>query len=151
VQILDDTLLGMVFSDWRKSRRAQNWYADWERDTLREVEVAPGSCIMAETSLLRSFAAFDERLKLYFTDDDLCHDIRKTAKAIHFLPDALILHYEKSSVENQSRFARDIYFEDMLRYCRKHFGLLCTLFLHFWVALSIYAMNAKQLLKAVRA
>jgi GT2 family glycosyltransferase len=149
--LLDDTLLSLVFSAWRKNRRKRLWYSDWQRDTWREVEVAPGSSIMAETALIRSFGAFDETFKLYLTDDDLCHDIRATGKSIHFLSDALILHYEKSTVANRSRFAREIYFGDMLVYSRKHFGLLPSLFLRFWVILSRWAMDAKQSLKEQQA
>jgi GT2 family glycosyltransferase len=149
--LFDDTLLSLFFSAWRKKRREALWYSDWQRDSLKTVEVAPGSSIMAETALLDKVGGFDECFKLYFTDDDLCHDIRATGKPIHFLPDALILHYEKSAVTNRRRFARDIYFEDMLRYSRKHFGVLPTLFLSFWVMLSRWAMDAKQSLKEARA
>jgi hypothetical protein len=67
------------------------------------------------------------------------------------LPDALILHYEKSSVTNRGRFYRENYYADMLAYSRKHFGALPTIFLHFWLILSAWAAEAKAALKVAQA
>lgn len=124
--VLEYTLIGMIFSGWRNKRQTYNFYADWQRDTLREVEIAPGSSLMAYREDLLSFGVFDETLKLYFNDDDLCHNIRAMGKVIHYLPDAQITHYEKSSVQTQSQMARRMYFEGMLIYSQKHFSILKT-------------------------
>lgn len=124
--LLDYTFLGLLFNRWKHSQHDYNFYSDWQRDTLREVEVAPGSCLMAFREDLLSFGVFDERLRLYFNDDDLCHNIRALGKTIHYLPDAQITHYEKSSVQTQSKLARQMYFEGLLTYSQKHFGILKT-------------------------
>ena len=120
--LLDYTFVGIIFAQWKKARHADNFYHDWQRDSLKTVEIAPGSSIMAHREDLLSFDVFDETLQLYFNDDDLCHNIRALGKEIHYLPFAWITHYEKSSVRTQSQLARKLYFADMLRYSQKHFG-----------------------------
>lgn len=144
--LLDDTLLGVLFPQWRNKRRRWRWYMDWHRDSTQAVEVAPGSCIMARSDLLLSFQIFDDRLKLYFTDDDLCKSILDCGYQIHFLADVTLLHYEKSGIQGMKRTARQIYFADMLTYCRKQYGLWRTLFLQLFLAPTQWAMDFKYYL-----
>ncbi|GAB5490486.1 MAG: hypothetical protein Phog2KO_07010 [Phototrophicaceae bacterium] len=124
--VLDYTFIGILFATWKQARHAENFYYGWQRDTLKTVEIAPGSSIMVYREDLLSFGVFDENLQLYFNDDDLCHNIRALGKEIHYLPSAWITHYEKSSVRTQSQLARQMYFADMLRYSQKHFGWVKT-------------------------
>src|SRR6185369_11000593 len=56
--LLGYTFLGVIFAPVRDRRRAVMWYADWQRDSNRAVEVIPGSCIMARRDLLNSFGTF---------------------------------------------------------------------------------------------
>lgn len=120
--VLNYTFIGIIFAKWKQVRLADNFYHGWQRDTVKTVEIAPGSSIMAYREDLLSFGVFDETLQLYFNDDDLCHNIRALGKEIHYLPSAWITHYEKSSVRTQSQLARKLYFADMLRYSQKYFG-----------------------------
>ena len=142
--LLGYTGLGVLLSGWRDRRRLQMWYEGWQRDNNRAVEVAPGSCIMTYRDLLLSFGIFDERLKLYFTDDDLCRSILDAGKEIHFLADTVLLHYEKSSIKGMTRRARNIYFDDMLVFSRKHFGFWRTLLLYVLHIPTRFAMDIKQ-------
>ena len=141
--LLGYTGLGIIFSSWRDERRRKMWYDGWGRDTDKSVEVAPGSCIMTYRDLLLSFDVFNEELKLYFTDDDLCRSILATGHEICFLAEPVLLHYEKSTVRNITRQAREIYFEDMLYFSRKHFGFLRTFFLRLLVIPTRLGMDVK--------
>jgi N-acetylglucosaminyl-diphospho-decaprenol L-rhamnosyltransferase len=146
--LLGYTGLGVLLSGLRDRRRLRMWYDGWQRDSNRAVEVAPGSCIMTYRDLLLSFGVFDESLKLYFTDDDLCRSILAAGKEIYFLAHTVLLHYEKSSIKGMTRRARNIYFDDMLVFCRKHFGWWRTLLLYILHMPTRFAMDIKQKLIA---
>lgn len=120
--LLSYTFLGVLFPHWRERRRRAMWYADWERDSTRAVEVAPGSCLMARRAILARIGYFDERLKLFFTDDDLCRRIVQTGAAIHFVAEATIVHDEHASLSQVPRLTQRIYWADLLTYTRKHHG-----------------------------
>jgi N-acetylglucosaminyl-diphospho-decaprenol L-rhamnosyltransferase len=145
--LLDYTLLGKLFPQWRNKRREIMWYQDWQRDTDKAIEVAPGSCIMAKRELLLRFAGFDKKLKLYFTDDDLCASILKEGYTIHFLAEPVLLHHEKSSIKRMQGQMLQIYFEDLLVFCRKNYGILPTLLLNLLLVPTQISMNLIHLLQ----
>lgn len=141
------TLVGVIFSRWRDRRHRTMFYADWSRDSIRAVEVAPGSNILCRRSVLAESGLFDEAQKLYFTEDDLCRRINASGYPIHFLPDALLLHHEHTSVQKVQRLASQIYFDDLLVYCRKYYGPVLTLLLHALIIPTRYGMNLMQRLR----
>ncbi|MFQ3658663.1 MAG: glycosyltransferase family 2 protein [Anaerolineae bacterium] len=93
--------------------RRRFWYADWGRDTDRDVEAVPGSC----TLLRREDARMDDDLLLYFPEDALAARLRRPFR---FLSSAVIEHHEKSSTANWQ--ARRIFFRDLLTYTRRCHG-----------------------------
>ena len=116
------TFLGALLPGWRDRRRARMWYAEWDRESDREVEIAPGSNILARREVLARIGGFDERLKLYFTEDDLCVRIAAEGCAIRYLAGATIIHDEHASTQSIQRLATRIYFDDLITYTRLHFG-----------------------------
>jgi len=120
--LLSYTFLGVLFPRWRERRRRAMWYEGWERDSTRAIEVAPGSCLMARRAILAQIGYFDERLKLFFTDDDLCRRIVGTGAAIHFVAEATIVHDEHASLRQVPRLTQHVYWADLLTYTRKHHG-----------------------------
>ncbi len=123
------TLLGVLFPGWRARRRRAMWYDDWDRTTTRPVEVAPGSCLMARRALLAQVDYFDERLKLFFTDDDLCRKLIGTGAEIHYVAEAAIIHDEHTSLKQTPRLSQRIYWADLLAYTRKYFGAASAMLL----------------------
>ena len=69
---LNYTLWGALLPGWRARRRARMWYQDWDRLSDRQVEVAPGSCLLARRERLLDIGLFDAAMPLFFSDDDLC-------------------------------------------------------------------------------
>lgn len=120
--LLGYTFLGMIFAPMRDRRRAAMWYSGWARDATRSVEVIPGSSIFAPRDLLARFGPFDERLKLYFPEDDLCRRILAAGYEIHFLADVYLLHEEHASTRQAQRLASRIYFDDLIAFARKWHG-----------------------------
>jgi GT2 family glycosyltransferase len=142
--LLGYTFLGALLPWWRARRRARAWYADWARDSMRRVEVAPGSCILARRAALEQVGVFDPRQKLYFTEDDLCRRLGQAGYGILFVAEATLLHYERSSTRQVQRTATRLYFADMLIYCRNWYGLLPMLLLALLATPTRWLMNAVQ-------
>jgi len=138
------TLLGALFPGWRARRRRAMWYDDWDRTTTRPVEVAPGSCLMARRALLDRIGYFDERLKLFFTDDDLCRKLIATGAAIHYVAEAAIIHDEHTSLKQTPRLVQRIYWEDLRAYTRKYHGELATALLAALLAPTRLGMALKR-------
>jgi N-acetylglucosaminyl-diphospho-decaprenol L-rhamnosyltransferase len=145
--LLGYTFLGVIFAPIRDRRRAQMWYADWGRDTDRAVEVLPGSCILAPRDLLVKLDTFDERLKLYFPEDDLCRRILLEGRELHFLSEAVLLHEEHASTRQAQRLASRIYFDDLIAFTSKWYGTPAALLLKLLVIPTRYGMDIAQRLR----
>ncbi len=109
--LLDYSLLGWLRFRRKRQRHAELVYADWDRQSDRDVAAMPGSCSL----LRRSQARLDADLLLYFPEEDLA---RRLGGRMRFLAAARILHHEKSST--RTWLATRIFFRDLLVYTRKH-------------------------------
>lgn len=145
--LLGYTFLGAFFASWRDRRRARMWYDDWARDTTRAVEVIPGSCILARRDLLVRLGTFDEGLKLYFPEDDLCRRILLEGREIHFVSEAVLLHEEHASTRQAQRLASRIYFDDLIAFAGKWYGRPAALLLKALVIPTRAAMDVAQRLR----
>lgn len=120
--LLQYTCLGVVCAGWRRRLVADLRYGDWDRTSEREVEVVPGSLMMVRREAIAATQGFDERLRLYFTDDDWCWRIRHAGFRLAYVPVGATVHREMSSARQVPDLARRLYFEDMIRYAGIRFG-----------------------------
>jgi GT2 family glycosyltransferase len=120
--MLGHTFLGFLLRGRLAAIRREMWYADWDRESTRAVEVAPGSALIGRRTLLDRRRYFDERLRLYFTEDDLCRRVRDAGAEIHYVAEATLVHREHASVSQVRRLATRIYFDDMIVFARKYYG-----------------------------
>lgn len=148
--VLGYTFLGVPLAPWRKRRRRAMWYEGWRRDSTRSVEVIPDSCLMLSLDLWRQVGGYDERLKLYFTEDDICKRILASGYEIHFVAEAALLHEEHASTSQVQRLASQVYFDDLLYFARKYYGTLAAALLQALIAPTRYAMDAVQRLRGER-
>jgi len=121
--LLEYTFLGLLLPVTHDRLRRDARYADWDRLSERPVDVAPGSFILARRGVLSSIGGFDERLHLYFTDDDWCLRLQQTGLKVMYKPIGGVIHPEGASTHRIRAQARQMYFEDMLAYTAKHFGI----------------------------
>ncbi len=142
--LLGYTFLGAIFAAWRDRRRARMWYAGWERDSTRAVEVIPGSCFLAPRDLWARLGGFDPRLKLYFPEDDLCQRILSEGLEIHFTAEAVLRHEEHASTRQVQRLSSWVYFDDLIAFTRKWHGGLAALALALLVIPTRAAMDVAQ-------
>lgn len=145
--LLGYTFIGAILSSWRDSRRKMMFYDGWKRDTVKSIEVAPDSNFMCPRQLLLDIDIFDESMRLYFTEDDICRRMIDAGYPIHFIPNALLLHHEHASVEQVQRLASQIYFDDLLIFCAKYYGKPASWLLNMLVIPTRWAMDAMQSLR----
>jgi GT2 family glycosyltransferase len=148
--LLGYTFLGALLAPWRNRRRQAMWYAGWQRDTTRPVEVIPDSCMMVSLDLWRSLGGYDERLKLYFTEDDICKRIRARGCEVHFVAEAVLLHEEHASTSQVQRLASQVYFDDLIYFARRYYGALAALILRVLIVPTRYAMDVAQRMRGER-
>jgi len=148
--LLGYTFLGVIFAPWRDRRRAEMWYTGWNRDDDRAVEVIPDSCMLLPAHLGQQIGMYDEQLKLYFTEDDICRRIIGAGYEVHFVANALVLHEEHASVSQVQRLASQVYFDDLIAFSRKYYGGLATFFLQALMWPTRRAMDAAQRLRGER-
>jgi GT2 family glycosyltransferase len=120
--LLSYTFVGTLLHGWRDRRRRIMWYDGWQRDSTRAIEVAPGSLILARRAILNQIDHFDEQLKLFFTDDDLCRRIIGTGCKIHFVGGPTIIHDEHTSLKQVPQLTQQVYLADLITYTRKYHG-----------------------------
>ncbi len=113
--LVNHSLLGVFLPAWQRRLNHWHWYEDWQRDTERDLEVLPGSCLL----MRREDIWLNADLWLYFPEDDLAQ--RFAGRKFRYLTETFITHNEKSVTQSWS--ATRIYFRDLLIYTRQHFGL----------------------------
>lgn len=112
--LLNHSIVGALLPSLKRQASDAQFYADWDRQSDRDVDVSPGSCLMMRREVIR----LDEDLLLYFPEDTLA---RQALGKFRFLASAQVTHHEKSTTRNF--FASHIFFRDMLVYCRKQHGV----------------------------
>ena len=120
--LLGYTFLGVPLKPWRDRRRQIMWYADWDRESDRVVEVAPDSNLLVRRAVLEQIGYLDEKLKLYFTEDDICYRIRAAGCDVVYVAGATITHDEHASTSQVQRLATQVYFNDLIAFTRKYYG-----------------------------
>lgn len=113
--LVNHSPLGLLLSGWRERLNQRHWYGEWGRDSERDVEVLPGSCLL----MRRGDIQLNADLWLYFPEDDLAQ--RFSGRKFRYLVDTFITHNEKSVT--QSWRSTRVYFRDLLIYTRQQHGL----------------------------
>lgn len=109
-----------IFQKVLKSYR----YADWKRNTIRRVEVIPGSFIIGRSTLLKKPGLFDQKNLLFFYGEpDYCLRAAKAGYQIYHNGQVTITHLKSKALAKlpyKKRLAISLH--DMLAYHKKHFG-----------------------------
>lgn len=96
--------------------------ADRPDDVEQDVEWLMGAAILVRREALERAGLFDEQFFMYSEEVDLCRRIRLAGWRIVYLPEAVVLHHEGRSSE-QNMVGRNLHFhESRFRYYAKHFG-----------------------------
>jgi len=84
------TPLKHFFPDGRAARAYT--MADWNHNSLKEVDWAFGACLLIRRSALEEVGELDERFHLFCEDIDWCYRAKRRGWKIYYVPDAVVRH-----------------------------------------------------------
>jgi hypothetical protein len=166
----ESTWLGRA---WPGNPWAQRMHmAEWPTTMRHEVDWLTGAALFARRAALTSIieqsitgdastlGPFDEGFFMYSEEVDLCRRLKAAGWRIHYIPEAVLVHYEGKSSE-QVVAARHIHFNtSKVRYYHKWFGplwaetlriyLLCEFRVQLWLERAKWLVGHKRALRAQR-
>lgn len=89
--------LGLTALFPRSERFNSETYGDWQRDTVREVDIVTGCLLLIDRSLWQRLDGFQARYFMYGEEADLCLRARKRGAAPLLTPEATIVHHGSAS------------------------------------------------------
>lgn len=99
---------------------------DWDRKSVKEVGVVPGTALMMKKSLFEKVGGFDETFFLYFEEFDLCKRIKALGLRLYIIPEARAFHHWGASTKTRTDINK-IFLKSRFYYFKKHFGLIAAL------------------------
>lgn len=78
-----------------KKRVDEYTMVDFDRRSVREVDLVTGACFMSPKAVFDKVGGFDERYFLFMEDADLCRKMREAGHKVVYFPGARVLHYHK--------------------------------------------------------
>ena len=93
------------------------------RDDTFEVDVGCDAFLCVRTDILRKIKGYDEKLLLFYTENDLCLRIKKKGYKIVHLGRAKVIHEVSFSTKKIGWRKLDIYYKDLLNYYIKNGNL----------------------------
>jgi len=115
---------------WVEKRLRNYHYAGWQRDTIREVEVIPGSFFLGRKKLLEDVGLFDERFLMFYEEPDYGIRARTAGWQTVHIGTVHARHLRAQGLIKLTPLTRYRLGEhDLLAYYLKHFGILWWLIL----------------------
>lgn len=99
------------------------WNKDWDKKTIRDVDVVPGSAFMIRKDFFKKLKGFDEHYFLYFEEHDLCNRVKKIGRKMVMLPKAQVIHTWGESTKNSSLNIKKVFQKSRFYYFRKFYGM----------------------------
>lgn len=107
-----------------RSHWAGAYYAAWEHDAVREVDVVMGCCLLVRRQVLDQVGPLDEGFFIYWEETDWCRRAKQQGWQVLFTPQAEVVHFGGQTTRSHSATMRLIYHQSRQRYFRKHHGRL---------------------------
>lgn len=98
------------------------YFKEWDKKSIKEVAVAPGTAFVIEKSIFEKVGGFDEKFFLYFEEFDLCKRVRALGYKIFIIPNAKVQHIWGLSTK-QKEDKDEIFNKSRFYYFKKHYGL----------------------------
>lgn len=99
------------------------WLRDWNKKTLKEVDVVPGTAFIIRKELFKKLKGFDEQFFLYFEESDLCDRIKEIGYKNYISPELQVIHEWGKSTDQRSD-TQEIFNESRKYYLTKHYSLI---------------------------
>lgn len=112
------SLIGKKFNG-KKTLNTYRYSNKNRRDTF-EVEVGCDAFLAVRTELMKQIGGYDEKLLLYYTENDLCLKIRSQGFSIIHLGSSFVFHKVSVSANKLKWKKLDLYYKDLLYYYSKN-------------------------------
>jgi GT2 family glycosyltransferase len=99
-----------------------DYLSQWSHDTVREVDVIKGCCMLVRREVVDQIGLLDERFFIYYEETDWCYRAVQQGWKVSFTPDAEVIHYGEQTTSRQSPRMTLIQRQSLLKYFRKHHG-----------------------------
>jgi N-acetylglucosaminyl-diphospho-decaprenol L-rhamnosyltransferase len=96
---------------------------DWETVAVQPVDWISGACLLVRRSALEQVGGLDERIFMYFEDNDLCLRLRRAGWQVVYNPLVKITHMGGSSPAEKAH-RRQLYYESLRYFYSKHYSAL---------------------------
>jgi N-acetylglucosaminyl-diphospho-decaprenol L-rhamnosyltransferase len=100
----------------------------WDVDQPIETEWVSGACMAVRREAIAQVGLLDERFPLYFEDNDWCLRIRQAGWKVIYDPRFTVTHLGGQS-QPQRRVANQLYYQSMIKFYAKHYGVAKTVLL----------------------
>ena len=94
----------------------------WQRDSVREVGVITGCCLMIRREVYETTGGFDDHFFMYAEETDLCWRMREDGRLL-FCPQAEIIHLVGESAKKVTSNRLFHINRALLKLFRKHYGV----------------------------
>jgi len=96
---------------------------NWNMKAPKMVGAIPGAAMMISSSLFKKIRGFDEKLFLYFEENDISKRVSSLGYKLFIVPVARIIHFIGKSTKNLENL-ENIYSKSRYIYLKKHYGIL---------------------------
>jgi GT2 family glycosyltransferase len=93
-----------------------------EHEQPMKVDQPMGAVLMIRRRALDAVGFFDPQFSLYMEEVDLCKRMNDAGWGIYYLPDAKFIHHAGGSTSQDWERSQNLYFQNVIRYFRKHFA-----------------------------
>jgi N-acetylglucosaminyl-diphospho-decaprenol L-rhamnosyltransferase len=94
---------------------------DWESTAVQAVDWISGACLLVRRSAFEQVGGFDERIFMYFEDNDLCLRLRSAGWQVVYDPLVAITHTGGASLSSCAH-RREYYYRSLLYFYSKHYS-----------------------------
>lgn len=108
----------------------------WNRKTSRFVEVAQFGAFIMKRVAYDQIGGFDEKLFLYFEENDVAKRLKKHGYKIYFDASSKVIHLESKGTPKASDWIKNVFKNSRMHYFKKHYGLLPMLLVEFFARIS---------------
>jgi len=106
---------------FRRTKLFGKYYMSFfDHDSIREVDVVKGACMMVRKEVFDRVGLFDESYFMYSEETDFCYRGKKAGYRVFFYPEGRIIHFEGGSIVDPLRYFMELYDSQML-FFYKHF------------------------------
>jgi N-acetylglucosaminyl-diphospho-decaprenol L-rhamnosyltransferase len=107
------------------AQRPGRFLHDWAGTSPREVDWVAGTCLCLRAAALAEVGMLDERIFMYFEDNDICARLRYRGWPTYFVPAASLVHHNKPTKADRPR--RERYYRGLSQFYTRHYGPLAGL------------------------